>query len=74
MEQGFTSVHSAELAARLRSRTGVPVSVTLVWNYPTIAAIAKRLMDGISQSPRQSVHVSIPTETPASQARMMDEQ
>jgi long-chain acyl-CoA synthetase len=58
MEQGFTSSHSIELAACIRSRIGVPVSVTLVWNYPTISSIAKHVMEGMSDAARQGANIS----------------
>jgi acyl-CoA synthetase (AMP-forming)/AMP-acid ligase II/acyl carrier protein len=42
-ELGFDSVRSAELTAALSAWLGRPVRETLIWEYPTISAIASSL-------------------------------
>ena len=58
---GLTSVMSVALCKGLERDLGVPVPVTLVWNHPTIAAIAGHLaarMDGSCAAAESRVPVA----------------
>jgi acyl carrier protein len=48
---GFDSLLSAELHLRLRKLTGLPLSITLLWNHPTVdecAAALSAQLDAVS--------------------------
>jgi len=55
LEQGISSAQAVQLAARIQVHTAIPVPATLIWNYPTIAAIARwirdRMIAGIPPAP-----------------------
>jgi acyl carrier protein len=43
---GFDSLRAAELHLRLVRRTGLPLSITVLWNYPSIDELAAALSSG----------------------------
>ncbi|MGB0848789.1 MAG: beta-ketoacyl synthase N-terminal-like domain-containing protein, partial [Thiolinea sp.] len=49
---GFDSIRSAELQNRLIQLTGLPLSITLLWNYPSVNELSQLLLDKLAkQSP-----------------------
>jgi hypothetical protein len=48
MEAGITSQRAVRLAAQLRDHTGAPLSATLIFEHPTVRAIATHLDSGVS--------------------------
>jgi hypothetical protein len=42
---GFDSLRAAELHLRLVRLTGLPLSITMLWNYPNILELAAALLD-----------------------------
>jgi hypothetical protein len=59
---GLSSLAAVELAARLSTAIGQPLPQTLVWSYPTIAAVATHLLERLEltddQAPRD---LALPT-------------
>lgn len=45
---GFDSIRSAELQNRLIKITGLPLSITLLWNYPSINELSRLLLKKLS--------------------------
>jgi long-chain acyl-CoA synthetase len=52
VSMGFDSIRAAELYHRLLKLTGLPLSITLLWNYPTIDELAAALWGLWNESPR----------------------
>ncbi|WP_157530942.1 type I polyketide synthase, partial [Microtetraspora niveoalba] len=50
-EFGFDSLTAVELGKRLKASTGMPVPTTAVFDYPTIAEMARHLAGGLTSGP-----------------------
>jgi long-chain acyl-CoA synthetase len=48
---GFDSLRAAELSLRLVRLTGLPLSITLLWNYPSIEELAAALWAQMTEGP-----------------------
>jgi long-chain acyl-CoA synthetase len=48
---GFDSLRAAELSLRLARLTGLPLSITLLWNYPSIDELAAALWVRMTEVP-----------------------
>jgi hypothetical protein len=48
---GFDSLRAAELHQRLLKLTGLPLSITMLWNYPTIDELAAALWAQMTEDP-----------------------
>ncbi len=55
---GLGSRHAAELSQELGAQTGLTLSVTLIWNHPTVAAVAQHLGERLG--------LALPAEAPRS--------
>ncbi|MEV0431346.1 type I polyketide synthase [Micromonospora sp. NPDC050495] len=51
LEQGLDSVMTLVIRRRLEKRFGRPVPATLLWNQPTVSAIAEHLVDALTAAP-----------------------
>jgi long-chain acyl-CoA synthetase len=51
LSMGFDSIRAAELHQRLLKLTGLPLSITLLWNYPSIDELAAALWGLWHESP-----------------------
>lgn len=51
---GFDSIRAAELQSRLKQLTGLTLSITLLWNHPTIGELAEVLLEKMQLEPQQS--------------------
>jgi long-chain acyl-CoA synthetase len=58
---GFDSLRAAELHLRLVELTGLPLSITVLWNYPTIDRLAAALWGRMNEGPGEA-----PTSEPES--------
>jgi long-chain acyl-CoA synthetase len=52
LSMGFDSIRAAELYQRLLKLTGLPLSITMLWNFPTIDELAAALWSLWYESPR----------------------
>jgi long-chain acyl-CoA synthetase len=50
-EMGFDSLRAAELSLRLVKLTGLPLSITVLWNYPSIDELAAALWAQVTEKP-----------------------
>jgi hypothetical protein len=50
---GFDSLRAAELHVRLVKLTGLPLSITVLWNYPSIDQLAAALWDRVRAKARE---------------------
>ncbi|HKT04709.1 MAG TPA: type I polyketide synthase, partial [Rugosimonospora sp.] len=57
VEFGVSSVEAVELAGRLEQRLGRSLPATLLWEYPTINAIARALEDPSEPAPAEQTRV-----------------
>ncbi len=65
---GFDSIRAAELQSRLIRLTGLPLSITLLWNHPTIDELADVLVDKMQSSiTLTSVSAEAPSRTTGQQ-------
>ncbi|WP_433281455.1 type I polyketide synthase [Micromonospora sp. CA-244673] len=51
LEQGLDSVMTLVIRRRLEKRFGRPLPATLLWNQPTVSAIAEHLVDALTAAP-----------------------
>jgi myxalamid-type polyketide synthase MxaE and MxaD len=63
---GLESLTALELRKRLETTLGLRLSATIVWNYPTVAALAQHL-EARLEGPRESPTRAAPTTAPASE-------
>jgi long-chain acyl-CoA synthetase len=54
---GFDSLRAAELHQRLVKLTGLPLSITLLWNYPSIDELAAALSVQIEARPKATANL-----------------
>jgi len=59
---GFDSLRTIELQERLSRMSGMALSVTTLWNYPSIDAYAAFLLDAM-RGPAAAQHLSPPSRT-----------
>ncbi len=68
---GFDSIRAAELHSRVVHLTGLPLSITMLWNYPTIEALTaslwERLQAHLNVSPEGVPRSTTQPELPAAQ-------
>ncbi|HEX8111164.1 MAG TPA: beta-ketoacyl reductase, partial [Kofleriaceae bacterium] len=57
---GFDSLMTLELRNRIESSLGLKLSATVVWNYPTIAALAEYLARKLDLAPPEPADTSAP--------------
>jgi long-chain acyl-CoA synthetase len=50
-DMGFDSLRATELHLRLVKLTGLPLSISVLWNYPSIDALAAALWDQLTAQP-----------------------
>jgi long-chain acyl-CoA synthetase len=50
-DMGFDSLRAAELSLRLGKLTGLPLSITMLWNYPSINELAAALWAQMTDEP-----------------------
>ena len=62
---GFDSLMAVELRNRIESSLGIRLPATLIWNYPTIAAMSEHLLDKLSMAPDPAAHPSAAGPPPA---------
>ena len=74
---GLESLTALEFRKRLESSLGTRLSATIVWNYPTVVAMAKflltRLFGAAEQAPAASAVAVAPATGAAGVADMSDE-
>jgi acyl carrier protein len=63
---GFDSLMTLELRNRIESSLGLKLSATVVWNYPTIAALAEYLVRKLDLAPPEPADTSAPPATAGS--------
>jgi phthiocerol/phenolphthiocerol synthesis type-I polyketide synthase C len=53
---GMDSLMSLELRNRLEADLGMPLSATLIWNYPTVSALARHLANALGAPAQAGEH------------------
>jgi long-chain acyl-CoA synthetase len=55
---GFDSLRAAELHLRLVALTGLPIPITLLWNYPTVGELAAALWERMNAGHAAGTHAA----------------
>jgi phthiocerol/phenolphthiocerol synthesis type-I polyketide synthase C len=72
---GMDSLMTLELRNRLEADLGIPLSASTIWNYPTVAALARHLdqqLNGASPDPVPTAAAAPRTEHPTPAAVVVD--
>jgi long-chain acyl-CoA synthetase len=68
-DMGFDSLRATELSLRLVKLTGLPLSITVLWNYPSIDGLAAALWTQMTEEPADRPQPAIePVHTPRDMA------
>ena len=74
---GFDSLRAAELHLRLKMLTGLPLSITMLWNYPTIDELAGAIWNQMPEkqltSPSTPIELARAKSAPTGLEAVLDE-
>ncbi|MEO8057465.1 MAG: type I polyketide synthase [Burkholderiales bacterium] len=70
---GLNSLMALELRNRIEHDLGLPLSATVLWNYPSVAALATYLLTRLVPVPKAEPGTPPPATTPADLARPLEQ-